>query len=95
MEHIIANMFFLSAAFMQVDCNVEGNPTDCHEYTYMRTLNGIQKNYTYPGEFPHYGDFIGRNLIPVTLGNMLGGFLLGLVFWFAYSWPKPKEGQLQ
>jgi formate/nitrite transporter FocA (FNT family) len=90
MEHSIANMFYLSAAFMQVDCNAEVKTGDCHNYVYLRSLNGISTNYTYPGDYPSYGDFVGRNLIPVTLGNMIGGFALGLLFWFAYLWPKSK-----
>ena len=29
------------------------------------------------------GNFIG-NLIPVTLGNIVGGFIVGIGYWYAY-----------
>jgi formate transporter len=32
-----------------------------------------------------WGAFLGRNLLPVTIGNVIGGALLvGLVYWFVY-----------
>lgn len=30
------------------------------------------------------GQMFWRNLIPVTLGNMIGGFLVALFLWYAY-----------
>lgn len=34
------------------------------------------------------GDFVARNLLPVTLGNVVGGaVLVGLVYWFVYLRP--------
>ena len=31
------------------------------------------------------GRFVGRNLVPVTLGNIAGGaILVGLTYWFVY-----------
>ena len=39
-----------------------------------------------------WGDFIVRNLLPVTLGNVIGGALLvGGVYWFVYLRPRPGE----
>jgi formate/nitrite transporter FocA (FNT family) len=36
--------------------------------------------------------FVLRNLVPVTLGNILGGSLLvGAVYWFVYLGPE-REG---
>ena len=32
-----------------------------------------------------WGRFLGANLLPVTIGNIIGGALLvGLVYWFVY-----------
>jgi formate/nitrite transporter len=39
-----------------------------------------------------WSGFLVRNLIPVTLGNMLGGALLvGGVYWFVYLRPRPRD----
>jgi formate transporter len=38
-----------------------------------------------------WGKFIMRNLLPVTLGNVIGGALLvGGVYWFVYLRPRPR-----
>jgi formate transporter len=40
-----------------------------------------------PADFPAltWGNFLVGNLLPVTLGNVLGGsVLVGLVYWFIY-----------
>ena len=37
--------------------------------------------------------FLGRNLLPVTIGNVIGGALLvGLVYWFVYLRPQSAPG---
>ncbi len=39
-----------------------------------------------------WGGFLARNLLPVTLGNVIGGALLvGGVYWFVYLRPRPEE----
>ena len=39
-----------------------------------------------------WGDFIVRNLLPVTLGNVIGGAaLVGGVYWFVYLRPRAGE----
>jgi len=39
-----------------------------------------------------WGGFLARNLLPVTLGNVIGGALLvGGVYWFVYLRPRPGE----
>jgi formate transporter len=39
-----------------------------------------------------WGGFLARNLLPVTLGNVIGGSLLvGGVYWFVYLRPRPGE----
>ena len=38
-----------------------------------------------------WGNFFVGNLLPVTIGNIIGGALMvGLVYWFAYLRTKPK-----
>ena len=37
-----------------------------------------------------WGDFLTANLIPVTIGNIVGGSLMvGAVYWFVYLRPRP------
>jgi formate transporter len=39
-----------------------------------------------------WGAFLGRNLLPVTVGNVIGGAgLVGLVYWFVYLRPRGAE----
>jgi formate transporter len=51
-----------------------------------------------PGQtaFPNeltWGSFLWRNLLPVTLGNIVGGAgLVGAVYWFVYLRGKPIKG---
>jgi formate/nitrite transporter FocA (FNT family) len=38
-----------------------------------------------------WGAFLLKNLLPVTIGNILGGgVLVGLVYWFVYLRPPPR-----
>ncbi len=39
----------------------------------------------------NWGTFITKNLIPVTLGNIVGGALfVGMIYWFVYLHKKNK-----
>jgi formate/nitrite transporter len=39
-----------------------------------------------------WGGFLGRNLLPVTIGNVIGGTLLvGAVYWFVYLRPRRES----
>ena len=39
-----------------------------------------------------WGAFLLRNLLPVTIGNVIGGTLLvGGVYWFVYLRPRPAN----
>jgi formate/nitrite transporter len=39
-----------------------------------------------------WSNFIWRNLLPVTIGNIIGGALLvGLIYWFIYLRPTPAQ----
>jgi hypothetical protein len=40
-----------------------------------------------------WSGFVGRNLLPVTIGNVIGGGLLvGAVYWFVYLRRRAEDG---
>lgn len=39
-----------------------------------------------------WGNYFGGNMLPVTLGNIIGGVLIAFVFWFCWI-RKPKEAK--
>lgn len=79
MEHSIANMFFIPYAIL------------------MKGNEAVLAVSSVPAEKLEYLTMSGLagNLIPATLGNIVGGALLvGLVYWVAYIWDgkaKPWE----
>lgn len=71
-EHSIANMYFIPLALFVKDF---GDP---------KLFELIGKT---AADFPHltWGNFFLANLIPVTIGNILGGaIMVGMVYWFVY-----------
>lgn len=71
-EHSIANMYFIPIALF---IKYWGEPNFFE--TIGKTL----------ADFPHltWGNFFVVNLLPVTIGNIIGGaFMVGLVYWFVY-----------
>jgi len=72
-EHSIANMYFIpSSLFIKY-------MGDASFFT------AIQKT---AADFPKltWGNFFTANLLPVTIGNIIGGgIMVGLVYWFVYS----------
>ncbi len=71
-EHSVANMFFLPAALLLKEFGGSA----------FFDLVGMA-----PADFPHltWGNFLLHNLLPVTIGNMIGGaILVGLVYWLIY-----------
>lgn len=71
-EHSIANMYFIPVALF---IKQMGTPT---------FFEVIKKA---PADFPHltWGNFILANLLPVTIGNIIGGVVMvGLMYWFIY-----------
>lgn len=76
-EHSVANMYFIPAALF-----VKYGAAPAFFETIQKT----------PADFPHltWSNFLVGNLLPVTIGNIIGGMVLvGLVYWFAYLRKKP------
>ncbi|MBQ7733145.1 MAG: formate/nitrite transporter family protein [Synergistaceae bacterium] len=72
-EHSIANMYYISAGLF-AKCNASYVSKALESGLSQGALN----NLTWPSMFVN-------NLLPVTLGNILGGALfVGLVYWFIY-----------
>ena len=69
-EHSIANMYYICAGLF-----AKGNPV----YAEAAKAAGVNLDaLTVNG-------FLVKNLVPVTLGNIVGGALLvGCVYWFIY-----------
>jgi formate/nitrite transporter FocA (FNT family) len=77
-EHSIANMYFISAGLF-----ASGNPA------YLDAFKAIS---TADPSVLTWGSFIVKNLLPVTLGNIVGGsVLVGLGYWFVYLKGDQKE----
>src|SRR3990170_4542365 len=73
-EHSIANMYFIPMGIL-----VKGDAS-------VVAASGLS-----PADLSdlNVGSFIVDNLLPVTLGNIVGGALLvGLVYWIIYLWPR-------
>jgi len=71
-EHSIANMYFIPIALF---IKQFGSPA---------FFEAIQKT---PANFPHltWSNFFLVNLLPVTIGNIIGGVVMvGLMYWFIY-----------
>jgi formate transporter len=70
-EHSVANMYFVPFGLLVA-----------------RLDPGFAPGAGLPGHPVHaltWGGFLHRNLLPVTIGNVIGGaFLVGLVYWFVY-----------
>lgn len=79
-EHSIANMYFIPFALMIKDFSPD---------SFWAVVGSSPESY----ESLTWLGFV-KNLIPVTLGNMIGGgVLVGAVYWFIYLHPrKTKEG---
>ena len=71
-EHSIANMYFIPIALF---VKYMGSPL---------FFDAIQKT---PEDFPHltWGIFFAANLLPVTIGNIIGGaIMVGAMYWLIY-----------
>lgn len=71
-EHSIANMYFIPIGILVKNY---ANPS------FWSAINSSADNF----QSVTWGNFIFNNLIPVTLGNIIGGaVLVGLVYWFVF-----------
>jgi len=71
-EHSIANMYFIPKALL-IKNSAKGE--------FWANINSSPEMY----ENITWGNFIVNNLIPVTIGNIIGGaVLVGFVYWFVY-----------
>ena len=71
-EHSIANMYFIPKALL-----IKSTASNAF-WTSISATPEMYENLT-------WGNFIFNNLIPVTIGNIIGGaVLVGLVYWFVY-----------
>ena len=81
-EHSIANMYFIPIALFIKN----GAPAEF--WTNIGKTAADFSNVT-------WGNFFVANLLPVTIGNIIGGVLMvGLVYWFIYlrpSWTGHKD----
>lgn len=68
-EHCVANMYYISAGLLAVQ-----NPV----YLQLAQQAGVDLSSL------TVGNFLLRNLLPVTLGNILGGVGLGALLWYAH-----------
>jgi formate transporter len=70
-EHSVANMYFVPLGLLITSLDP----------VFAATAGGPMP----PGRALTWGAFLGRNLLPVTIGNVIGGaVLVGLVYWFIY-----------
>ncbi len=78
-EHSIANMYYIPAGILAKD-----NPA----WVQAAATLGVT-----PEKLAHlnWGTFLVNNLIPVTLGNIIGGSVfVGMIYWLSFLW-KEKD----
>lgn len=69
-EHSIANMYFIPMAILLKDCDP----------SFLSTLHTAQDYSSIT-----WTNFLFNNLLPVTIGNIIGGAgLVGMVYWFIF-----------
>lgn len=71
-EHSIANMYFIPEAILVLNHG---------DTKFLSLANTSAQNY----ESITWSNYVLHNLIPVTIGNIIGGaVLVGLVYWFVF-----------
>jgi formate transporter len=71
-EHSIANMYFIPEAILVLNNGDE---------KFLALVNTSGQNY----ESVSWSNYLLDNLLPVTMGNIIGGaVLVGLVYWFVF-----------
>lgn len=68
-EHSVANMYYIPAGII-----AKMNP----EYLRLAVEKGIEVDRL------NISSFLLKNLLPVTIGNLIGGTLVGLLYWYIY-----------
>ncbi len=69
-EHSVANMYYIGAGIF-----AKGIP----EYAQAAVKAGVDSGAV------TWGNFLGANLLPVTIGNIIGGAVcVGCVYWYVY-----------
>jgi len=82
-EHSIANMYFIPAGIFAKN-NID------------YTLRYISDHGSASLDSLTWGAMFLRNLIPSTLGNIIGGTgMVGIVYWFVYLREKPEDKQVK
>jgi formate/nitrite transporter len=72
-EHSVANMYYIPAGIL-----AKGNPAFVEQAVNLGV--GIREL-----AHLHWSTFLINNLLPVTLGNIVGGgFFVGFIYWFTY-----------
>jgi formate transporter len=73
-EHSVANMYFIPTGLL-----IKTNDTFVAGLDPQPDLSGLT-----------WGRFLAHNLLPVTIGNVIGGALMvGVVYWLVYLRPRP------
>lgn len=82
-EHCVANMYYIPAGIF-----AKQNP----ELVKMAATLGVTSEKL---QHLNWGSFIFKNLIPVTLGNIIGGSIfVGMVYWLSFVYNKKSECKL-
>jgi formate/nitrite transporter FocA (FNT family) len=69
-EHCIANMYYIPAGIW------------CRQQELFVQLSGLSQTML---EGLNWQSFLWNNLLPVTVGNIVGGAIfVGMAYWFAY-----------
>lgn len=83
-EHCVANMFFIPMGITITS----GAPELVAAQFNMSVADALN--------FFSYSNFISANLIPATLGNIVGGALfVGGIYWFVYMRKSPASAKVQ
>lgn len=77
-EHSIANMYFIPAGLILKDFATP---------EFWELTGSVAADYS----MLTWSNFLLKNLVPVTIGNIIGGgILVGIVYWFVYRRPGSK-----
>ncbi|CAD7286909.1 formate/nitrite transporter family protein [Campylobacter suis] len=87
MEHCVANMFIITEAIIAKGHYLATVGGDLHALSHL--LHGVSVEQL---ELLNWKNFLVENLVPVTLGNIVGGlFFVGLVGFIANQYEMKKE----